>query len=91
MPDTVHKIAVTAPIAVALHHCCTSSPGTLSHALTANFVPLTIPASVKASSFLHRFIQQHLVLILQSILHVSHMTFLNQESCHTNASAVFSV
>ena len=55
MPDIVRKIAVTAPIAIALHHCVTSSPGTLPHALTAKFVPLTIPASVKASSFLHRF------------------------------------
>ena len=55
MPDIVRTIAVTAPIAIALHHCVTSLPGTLPHALTAKFVPLTIPASVKASSFLHRF------------------------------------
>ena len=54
MPDVVHKSPMRAPIAIPLHRCLTNSPGPV-YALTASYVPLTIPALVKASSFLHRF------------------------------------
>lgn len=42
-------IATTLPLSPQLAKYC------LLYALTANYVPLTIPVLVKASSFLHRF------------------------------------